>query len=407
MNWSEFYDAANLYRERQQWDEAINAYQNAIELNPNFFWSHHHLGNVLIERESWQEAVRAYQNAIELDPDFFWSHHNLGDAHTKLQQWQEAVRAYRKAIELDPDFFWSHHNLGDAHTKLQQWDEAIIAYLKAILLQELPLIRQKLGRACREKASLGLNLAIDFYRQIIRDRSTNVDRIWQTLRDNPELSIELADGLAEVHQLEGAIIFYYIALEIKPDAVEVIRRLGELLTQKKHLQSKIIDNRHKIDLDRSRLSNYQSVIDIARQPIDSTSKIIFTTNPKIEAETVEALCQSVGWASRPLSKVQKAIEGSFLVISAWEIQDARRKLVGFVRISSDKTFHATLLDVAVHPDFQSRGIGKALIQYAVQQLRDRDIEDIILFASPQIVDFYQKLGFIAQPKDLQWLLLSQ
>jgi tetratricopeptide (TPR) repeat protein len=371
MNWFEFYDAANRDREQQQWETAIVSYQQSIELNSDFFWSHHH----------------------------------LGDVFTKLQRWNEATIAYRRAIELDADFFWSHHNLGDALTKLQLWDEAILAYCGAILLKEdLPLIWQKLGHACRQRANSGLNLAINHYRKLMRDASPNLDRVWQSLRNNSELSMRLAEGLTRVHQLEGAILLYYMTLEIQPDAVEVLQRLGQLLQQRQQLESQIANNRTKITQHTNFLPQYRSNFDIPQRSIAPDEKIIFTTNPKIEPEIVEELYQSVGWASRPIPKVRKAIEGSFLVVSAWKIRDEQKKLVALARISSDGVFHATLLDVMVHPDFQSQGIGKALIQYVVQKLRSQDIEDIILFASPHIVNFYQKLGFVAQPNEVQWLL---
>ncbi|MFM6401348.1 tetratricopeptide repeat protein, partial [Planktothrix sp.] len=35
------------------------------------------MGDVLVKKEQLEEAIAAYQKAIELDPNFVWSHYNL------------------------------------------------------------------------------------------------------------------------------------------------------------------------------------------------------------------------------------------------------------------------------------------------------------------------------------------
>ena len=110
---------------------------------------------------------------------------------------------------------------------------------------------------------------------------------------------------------------------------------------------------------------------------------------------------SVGWARRPLRKVKKAIEGSFLVVSIWEVRGNRRFLVGFARATSDHSFNATLWDVVIHPRFQNKGLGKTLMRYIIKKLRSQDISNITLFADPQVVDFYQRLGFVLDPEGIK------
>jgi aralkylamine N-acetyltransferase len=140
-------------------------------------------------------------------------------------------------------------------------------------------------------------------------------------------------------------------------------------------------------------------------PIDSDRsdrvKIIFSTNRDIDLYELEELCDRVGWARRPLRKVKKAIEHSFLIVSMWEIKGERKRLVGFARATSDHAFNATIWDVVVDPDFQSKGLGKALMNYTIKKLRSEDISNITLFADPQVVNFYRKLGFILDPEGIK------
>lgn len=130
-------------------------------------------------------------------------------------------------------------------------------------------------------------------------------------------------------------------------------------------------------------------------------QIIFSTERDIDLYELEELCDRVGWARRPLRKVKKAINHSFLVVSMWEVKNNKRSLIGFARATSDQAFNATIWDVVVDPTFQGRGLGKAMMKYTIAQLRSEDISNITLFADPQVVKFYQRLGFILDPEGIK------
>ena len=134
---------------------------------------------------------------------------------------------------------------------------------------------------------------------------------------------------------------------------------------------------------------------------DSKPQVIFSTERDLDLYELEELCDRVGWARRPLRKVKKAIHHSFLVVSMWEVRGKKKRLIGFARATSDYAFNATIWDVVVDPNFQNRGLGKAMMKYTIAQLRNADISNITLFADPQVVDFYRRLGFILDPEGIK------
>ena len=133
----------------------------------------------------------------------------------------------------------------------------------------------------------------------------------------------------------------------------------------------------------------------------SESQILFSTERDLDLYELEELCDRVGWARRPLRKVKKAIQHSFLVVSMWEVKGKKRNLIGFARATSDHAFNATIWDVVVDPNYQNRGLGKAMMKYAIAKLRSADISNITLFADPQVIDFYRRLGFILDPEGIK------
>ncbi|MEG4027523.1 MULTISPECIES: tetratricopeptide repeat protein [unclassified Microcoleus] len=215
---NDYHNLGNFLQESGRFDEAVSAYKQAIELNPNFSWSYHSLGDVLLKLEQWDEAVAAYKKAVELNPDFSWSYHNLGDALLKLRQWEEAAAAYRCEIALKSDFAWSFCNLGDALTKLKQWDEAIPRYLKAVEIDgDLPGIYEKLGSALGQTES-DLKLVLEQYQL-------------QITPENWEFYLKLGENLAKYDRPKSAIIIYKLLLTSMPSCAEISAKLEDLLQQ--------------------------------------------------------------------------------------------------------------------------------------------------------------------------------
>lgn len=50
-------------------------------------------------------------------------------------------------------------------------------------------------------------------------------------------------------------------------------------------------------------------------------------------------------------------------------------------------------DVAVGPGFQAQGIGKAMVEEALDRARARGCYKVILDCKPEVAAFYEKLGF--------------
>ncbi|RKN75884.1 GNAT family N-acetyltransferase [Paenibacillus ginsengarvi] len=74
-------------------------------------------------------------------------------------------------------------------------------------------------------------------------------------------------------------------------------------------------------------------------------------------------------------------------ISAWH----NGKLVGFLRAFTDYCFDCYLNDLAVDPEYQGRGIGKAMVAHLKEQLEKDTL--VFLISAPESKPFYKKIGF--------------
>ena len=244
-------------------EEAIRAFRSAIELNPDYSWSHHNLGEALGKLGQFEEAIASYRRAIELNPDFSWSYHHLGDALERRQQWEEAVVVFRKAIELNADHFGSYVGLGKSLEKLGQLDEAIAAYRRASELEpDADWIQYRLGEVLQQRTHLDLEGTIASYRRAIELNPDDVQAYRQLLQiqpDNFEVWLQLGEALVKQEQWEEAIAPYRRLTELNPDDVQAHYRLGELLIKLGDLEGAIDTLRHALELSPNSDESYYNL----------------------------------------------------------------------------------------------------------------------------------------------------
>ena len=151
----EAYNSRGLAKEKLgRYQEAIADYNKVIELNPNHAIAYSNRGDEKYYLGKHQEAIADYDKAVELDPNDAIAYNNRGCAKYHLEEHQEARSDFNEAIKLNPAFAEAHSNRGGAKYHLGQYREARSDFNKAIELNpafaeahsNLNLANQLLGR---------------------------------------------------------------------------------------------------------------------------------------------------------------------------------------------------------------------------------------------------------------------
>ena len=92
-------------------EQAREAYQRTLALEPHHADARVNLGRLLQEEGDALEAVGQYLAALASDPAHPTAAFNLGTALEDLGRSGDAIAAYERALEADPDFADAHYNL--------------------------------------------------------------------------------------------------------------------------------------------------------------------------------------------------------------------------------------------------------------------------------------------------------
>ena len=98
-------------------------------------------------------------------------------------------------------------------------------------------------------------------------------------------------------------------------------------------------------------------------------------------------------ARRPIedeARFLQMLQGANSIIAAWDGE----LLVGLARTLTDWSYVSYVADLAVRDSFQKRGIGRELLRRTRQAAPQ---SQLVLFAAPQAVDYYERIGFTKHP----------
>jgi choline-sulfatase len=115
--------------------EAIEQYEKALELRPDYVEALNSLGLTLVHAGRFKEAIDRYGQALKLKPDYVQAHNNLANVLERTGRHADAIDHYEQALRIQPDFMDAHFNLGLAFEHAGQLVEAIGHYEEAVKLK--------------------------------------------------------------------------------------------------------------------------------------------------------------------------------------------------------------------------------------------------------------------------------
>jgi tetratricopeptide (TPR) repeat protein len=140
-----YFTLGKYYFNNNDFDNALNYFKKAIEINPKFAEAHHNLGIVYYNLNEKNGAVDELKNAIRLNGGYAKAYYSLALVYYESKDYGNVLQNLLKVIELEPENANAHFDLAVVYVDrfrekeltgnislgdLEDLEEALLHYLK-------------------------------------------------------------------------------------------------------------------------------------------------------------------------------------------------------------------------------------------------------------------------------------
>ena len=288
-----YYNIANEYQSRKNFDQALTYYYKALEVDADYADTYHNLGLIHKQEGKIEESIEYYYEALRCSPDNTDTLLCLGAAYLELGDSDQAIEMFSQILAIEPKNIDARSNLGVTMIKMSRTDKAIEYFNEILSIDpENSEAYNNLGKLFAEMGNLSLaisnykiglefddnfaplhsNLGMALYVQGRMDEATvhlykaikldpqpmpkvlnilgislsrqgkfqqaaiELQKYLQIKPDDPVAHNELGVVLANMHQVDPAIEHFSEALRLKPDFEFARENLQIARSQKTDLQ---------------------------------------------------------------------------------------------------------------------------------------------------------------------------
>jgi tetratricopeptide (TPR) repeat protein len=134
LNWKEWIDKGVAFMNVERYQDALNAFMKAAEINPDNSWAYIDAGWALNSLGDHSQALKQLDKAAAMDPGNPWVYVNRASSYNFLLNFPQALQDAEKAVVLAPDAFWPYFERGWAYIGLGSYDRALADLNKAAQL---------------------------------------------------------------------------------------------------------------------------------------------------------------------------------------------------------------------------------------------------------------------------------
>jgi Tfp pilus assembly protein PilF len=201
----------------------------------------------------YDEAIECYNKALEINPKYAEAWNNKGNAYFDMNKYDEAIECYNKALEINPKYAEAWYNKGLISFNLQRYEESKEYIIKTIELTEEPSVKvgaltlkgaillklkdfNNAKKVLEEATSIDPNFADAYYYkarvQMELKEYDDAIRLYKIAIDKDKNHIEAYNGLADAYarkdNIDEAKEQLKKAIRIKPDFTEAYINLAKL-----------------------------------------------------------------------------------------------------------------------------------------------------------------------------------
>jgi len=226
-----------------------------------------------LQQGDLEAAINNFNEAIRLNPNYAQAYGNRGIAYSRLQQYDKALADYNQFIRFNPNSAVAYYNRATLYDKLGDSQKAIADYDQAIRLN--PNFTQAIS---------GREIAQNKLRTPQQSISTTnaLAQYFSNGRNAKDFFVQAMDKYDKA-DFDGAIVDFSQAIQLKPDYAQAY--MGRAMAYKRlgDLENQITELRKAAELLQKQgdTEAYQTTIDLIKVTQDLIDSIRSNPNSKL------------------------------------------------------------------------------------------------------------------------------
>lgn len=384
-----YIDLASSYRELKQYDNAMAAVKRSIEIKPSDY-AYQILATIYTAQKQYDEAIGAYKKSIEINPKNATLYLNIGNLFLQREDYSRAADNYKKAVELTPNDTRPLFALANTYRQMGRYDDAIESANKAVALMTItgvglqiaigknyPVVQRQIvgesGLIEGPAKRAGIQVGDEIIR--IAGQSTkgwDINKVIQTLRGAEGTQVILSierKGLKE--PIEKTVTRETI---ISKDAAPLFGLRSLAYREKGNLENafKDAEKAYSLNLDDSWAKNAMSIAYIDKGKYNDALNILSTIKYSPFDRILEAIAQAKLGDMKKAVEIYSSIPEDYLATQSAAHQNYKETLM-----ESLKPYVNARKDSA--KSFEAKGqYREALKEYAelLKIANDRDAKEV-------------------------------
>src|SRR3989337_4477012 len=91
------------YFENRQWDKAVDEYEKLLSKNKNQPEIYFKLGNAYSKKGDLEKAIEAFNKATQLKPDYSEAYQRLSEVSMQIEVHEDELKVCLKEVQKDPN----------------------------------------------------------------------------------------------------------------------------------------------------------------------------------------------------------------------------------------------------------------------------------------------------------------
>ncbi len=212
----------------QGMNDAIDLYQQVLQLKPNHSPAYFALAAIYNAKGEQRAVKDAYSKAIEYNPSYTPARFNLGLIYLREKKWREAADQFQSIINFNPQHARAYFNLGRSNYRLNNYDQALKNYQAALELKngDYPEVIVNIGLI--HSAKKDYEKAIECYSEALK-----------TNKSSAKLYYNIGIAYSKFNQIDKAIQAFESAIEYRPKYAQAWYHIGLLHARKQNATQSI------------------------------------------------------------------------------------------------------------------------------------------------------------------------